>query len=127
MSTRVFFIKFTDVINNLAFLNDTNIIETQIYNLRNISQFAIQFLGALKPHKSIMLNPYLKLLNIHSNGNQLAEFHNVADNQKYAFESGLSAIVSFKNEIFTSLLFQYHSPKTACSGPKMVTIQMKVN
>ncbi|MGQ7868442.1 TonB-dependent receptor domain-containing protein [Sunxiuqinia sp. sy24] len=112
MAFRLFYHSISDAINKLTYINDSNFFETRIYNLGHIRQFGIQFSGALKLHEAISFNPYLKLLNIRPKKKRLAESYHMVNQKKLAFESGLSAIVSFKNNLSASLLFQYNSPKT---------------
>ncbi|TAJ04385.1 TonB-dependent receptor [Marinilabiliaceae bacterium JC017] len=111
ISTRLFYQKTSNVINSLTFINDSSMFETRLYNLGDIHQYGIQLSGALKLTKTIGINPYLKLFNLCTRGNTLAKQHNIENRQALAFESGLSAIVTFKHNLVASLLFQYNSPK----------------
>ncbi|MBE9481771.1 MAG: TonB-dependent receptor [Bacteroidetes bacterium] len=111
ISSRLFYNKVANAINNLTFINDTNVFETRVYNLGDIHQYGIQLSGALKLHKTFAFNPYLKLFNIYTERNNLAGQYNIENRHKIAFESGFSAIVTFKNDITASILFQYKSPK----------------
>jgi hypothetical protein len=109
-ASRLFYNKTTDAINDLTFINDTNAFETQVHNLGIIHQFGVQFSGALKLGKATF-NPYLRLFEVCTEGNSLAKQYNIRNKQELGFESGLSAIVSFKHELSLSLVFQYASPK----------------
>ena len=82
----------------------------RIANLGNLHGYGIKMTGALKLHKAIAVNPYLKLTDIYAAGNSLAKQYDIEDRQRIAFESGLSAIVTFKYDIVASLQFQYNSP-----------------
>ena len=112
ISLQLFSKKRIDAINQYTFINDTSIFETRVANLGDIHEYGIQIAGALKLHKAISINPYFKLFNINTAGNNLAKQYNIANRHKIAFESGLSAIVTFKYDIVASLQFQYNSPET---------------
>jgi hypothetical protein len=116
LSTRLFYNRVKDAINNLTFINDTAAFETRVYNLGAISQYGIQFTGALKLCKIISFNPYLKIYNLITNGNDLAKRFDVASRRHIEFESGISTVFSFKNDYSLSLVFQYSSPKNQIQG-----------
>lgn len=108
-TSRVFFNDVHNAIDNLTFINDTSAFETQVNNLGKMNQYGIQFLGTIKWGMATF-NPYLQIFNLHSYGNSLAKQHKVEDRQNLAFNSGLSAILTFKHEFSLSLVFQYASP-----------------
>jgi outer membrane receptor protein involved in Fe transport len=110
ISMQVFYRERTDAINHYTFVNDTGIIETRVANLGDIHGYGIQMSGALKLTKAIAINPYLKLTDIFTRGNSLAKQYDINDRHRLAFESGLSAIVTFKYDIIASIQFQYSSP-----------------
>lgn len=116
ISSRLFYSNTTNAINNLTFINDTNVFETRVYNLGEILRYGIQLSGSLKPYKSIALNPYIKVFDIYTIGNKIAGQYNIENRHKIAIESGLSAIITFKRDITASLLFQYNSPETDIQG-----------
>ncbi len=109
ISSRLFYSSTTNAINNLTFINDTNVFETGVCNLGEILRYGIQLSGSLKPYKSIALNPYIKVFDIYTMGNDLAGQYNIENRHKIAIESGLSAIITFKHNVTASLLFQYNS------------------
>jgi hypothetical protein len=111
ISLQLFYKERTDAINHYTFISDTGIFETRIANLGNIHEYGIQMEGALKLHKAIAINPYFKLFNICTIGNNLAKQYDINNRQRIAFESGLSAIVTFKYDIVASFRFQYTSPE----------------
>jgi outer membrane cobalamin receptor len=110
ISLRLFYLDRSDAINNYIFINDAGIFETRVANLGNIHGYGIQMAGALKFHKAIALNPFLKLTDIFTTCNNLAKQYDINSRHKMAFETGLSAIVTFKYDIVASLNFQYASP-----------------
>ena len=110
ISLRLFYLDRSDAINDYSFINDAGIFETQVANLGNIHGYGIQMAGALKIHKAIAINPFLKLTDIILQDNNLAKQYDINNRHKMAFESGLSAIVTFKYDIVASLQFQYNSP-----------------
>ena len=68
ISMQLFYRERTDAINHYTFVNDTGIIETRVANLGEIHGYGIQMSGALKLHKAIAINPYLKLTDIFTTG-----------------------------------------------------------
>jgi hypothetical protein len=114
-ASRLFCNKTTDVINNLMFINDTNAFEQQVHNLGTINQLGVQFSGTLKIGL-VTLNPYIKIFDLQTSGNSLAKQYAITDKNHLGFESGLSAIASFKNDIASSLTFQYNSAKNDIQG-----------
>lgn len=109
-SAKLFYKKRANAINHYMFVNDTNIFETRIGNLGKIQGVGIELSGALKLSNAIALNPYVKLSNIETQTNTLAQQYNINNRQKLVFESGLSAIVTFKYDITASMQLQYSSP-----------------
>ena len=110
ISMQLYYRERTDAINHYTFVNDTGIIETRVANLGDIHGYGIQMSGALKLTKAIAINPYLQLTDIFTRGNSLAKQYDINDWHRLAFESGLSAIVTFKYDIIASFQFQYNSP-----------------
>jgi hypothetical protein len=111
ISFQLFYKKRADAINHYMFINESDIFENRVDNLGNIHEYGIQMTAALKLHKAIDINPYFKLFSINTIGNSLAEQYNIVNRKRVAFESGLSAIVTFKYDIVASLQFQYNSPR----------------
>ena len=109
-SAQLFYKKRANAINHYMFVNDTNIFETRIGNLGKIQGAGIELSGALKLSNAISLNPYFRLYNIETETNNLAKQYDITNRQKLVFESGLSAIVTFKYDITASMQFQYSSP-----------------
>ena len=111
ISFQLFYKNRADAINHYMFINEADIFETRVDNLGDIHEYGIQMTGALKLHKAIAINPYFKLFSISTIGNNLAKQYNIDNTHGIAFESGLSAIVTFKYDIVASLQFQYNSPE----------------
>jgi hypothetical protein len=110
-TSRLFLNDAHNVMDNLTFINDTNAFETQVNNLGRINQFGIQLLGTIK-WGIATFNPYFKIYGLQTVGNNLAKQHGVNDKKNPGFDSGLSAILSFKHEFSLSMVFQYASPTT---------------
>jgi len=110
ISSELFYKGRTNAINQYTFINNAGAFETGVANMGNIQGYGIQISGALKLNKAIAINPYLSLAEIYTRGNNLAAQYNIADKHRIAFESGLSAIVTFKYNITASLQFHYNSP-----------------
>jgi hypothetical protein len=115
IATRLFFNRVTNTINNLTFINDTSAFETQPQNMGTISQYGLQFSGSLKL-SILTFNPYIKISELYTNCNQLAKDYSIDDKNSLQFESGLSAIASFRHDLTFSLTFQYSSAKMDFQG-----------
>jgi hypothetical protein len=115
VASRLFYSDATNAISNLTFLNDTNAFETQVYNMGTLHQYGVQFSGTVKFGIGT-INPYLKLFELSSSGNSNAKEYGVENRNNIAFESGLSAILSFKHDISLSAMFQYASPNNNIQG-----------
>ncbi len=115
-STRLFYNNVSNAIGNLTLINDTSAFESRVYNLGAISQYGIQFTGALKIGKIISFNPYFKIYNLITNGNSLAKQFDIKNRHQVEFESGMSAVFSFRHDYSLSLVFQYSSPKNQIQG-----------
>ena len=105
ISTRVFWQQFNNFIQPFSFINDEGIFTTQTQNMGNVSQYGVQVKGSLKLHKMLTVNPYLKVFNIRSRTNRFAPEE---DSENIAFESGLSALIAFKNNWSASFQVQYN-------------------
>jgi hypothetical protein len=116
ISFQLFSKKKADAVNQYTFINDADIFETRVANLGDIHEYGIQITGALKLHKAIAVNPCFKLLNIYTTGNDLSKQFDIANRHKTAFESGLSAIVTFKYDIVASFQFQYNTSEIDIQG-----------
>ena len=114
-ASRLFYNRTTDAISNLIFINDNGIFETQVQNLGTINQYGLQFSGSLKL-SILTLNPYIKLSGLYTSGNNMAREYSIGNRKSLAFESGLSAIASFKHDITITLTLQYSSPKNDIQG-----------
>jgi hypothetical protein len=110
VSLRLYFLERSGAINHFTFINDAGIFETQVANLGYIHGYGIQTAGTLKITKAIAINPFLKFTEIFTSGNYLAKLYDINNRHKFAFEAGLSAIVTFKYDVVASLQFQYSSP-----------------
>lgn len=109
---RLFYNEINHTMSNLTFLNDTSAFETDRQNLGTISQAGFQFSGTLKLGIAT-LSPYLQLYRLSTAGNELAKQYQVKNKNVWGFESGLSAILSFRYDISFSVNFQYSSPKNS--------------
>jgi len=117
---QLFYKKSSDAINNYTFINDTSVFETHIGNLGDIRNYGIQMSGAFKLHKAITINPYIKLSDMAAIVNNIAKQYNIENRHGIAFESGLSAILTFKYDIAASLQFQYTNPVIAIQNTSFV-------
>ena len=110
ISSSLFYNKLSGAINTLTLINDDNYFETHVCNLGDIHKYGIQVSGSINLNKSIAINPYLKIFDIYTHGNDIAIKNNIKERHNMAMESGISAIVSFKKDITASFVFQYNTP-----------------
>ncbi len=110
ISMKIYYLERSNAINHYTFVDGSGIIETRVANLGYIQGYAFQTEGALKLNKAIAINPFLNLTDIFTTGNSLAKQYAIDDRYRIQFQSGLSAIVTFKYDIVASFQFQYNSP-----------------
>lgn len=109
ISYRIFYERRTNAINNLTVLNEGGF-ETQLQNLGEISQLGIQFSGSLKLG-SLAITPSFILYNQSTFGNSLAKQNNIDNRNSWAFEAGISSVMSFKHDFALSGTLQYSTVK----------------
>lgn len=110
LSTRLFFNRADNVINNLTLVNGSGIFESSYHNLGYMSQYGIQFSGSLKAGP-LTLNPFIRIYDFFTSGNELARNHNIESRRKAGLESSMSVIMSFKHDLAFSGTFQYNTSK----------------
>lgn len=110
ISSRFFYETRTDAINNLTYLNESNLFETQVQNLGSIQQYGLQLTGVLKIG-IITISPSFRLYNQSTFGNSLAKQNGIENKNNLVFESGISGILSFKNNFALSVIFQHETAK----------------
>jgi hypothetical protein len=115
IASRLFYNRTTDVINYLLFINDISAFETNVQNLGTIDQLGMQFSGTMKIGL-LTLNPYVKIYDLHTAGNNLAKYYLIGNKNSVGLESGLSAIATFKHDIACSLSLLYNSAKNDIQG-----------
>ncbi|MFP4555425.1 MAG: outer membrane beta-barrel protein [Bacteroidales bacterium] len=115
VSTRLFYENMNNAINNLTFLNESNIFETQQHNLGSIYQLGMQFLGSLK-FGSLTLSPSIRFYNQLTNGNSLAKHYNIEKRTNWVIDAGFSSVLSLKNDFALSGTFQYSTVKYKIQG-----------
>lgn len=110
VSSRLFYEKKTNVINNLTFLNVSSVFETQLQNLGKIQQYGIQLSGSLK-FGLLTFNPSVRLYCQSTFGNSLSKQYGVKNREILVFEPGFSSVLSFKHDFAFSMIFQYSTAK----------------
>lgn len=111
ISSRIFFQKTTQTINKLTVMNDNNMFETLFHNLGSTQQYGIQFTGAWAFGKSFSLRPYVKIFDLQTFPNEFAMDNGIVKKRELEFESGLSAILTLKNNLTATMRYQYNSPR----------------
>lgn len=110
ISSRLFYETISDAINNLTYLNLSNLFVTQVQNLGSIHQYGLQLTGALKMGM-LTINPSFRLYNQSTLGNSQAKQYGIENKNNLVLESGISTILSFKNDFALSVIFQYETAK----------------
>jgi hypothetical protein len=108
-SSRLFYSRTNNAINNLTNYNDSYVFETQVQNLGTIDQYGVQLLGSYTLGR-ITFNPYLRVFELQTTANDLAKQNGVGNRHRPGFDSGLTTMMSFNHDIAVSLVFQYASP-----------------
>lgn len=108
ISSRLFYETITDAFNNLTYLTNSNLFVTQVQNLGSIHQYGLQLTGALKMGM-LTISPSFRLYNQSTFGNSLAKQYGIENKNNLVFESGISSILSFKNDFALSVIFQYET------------------
>ncbi len=110
ISAKLFYETKSDVINNLTYLNDSNLFVTQVQNSGDIHEYGLQLTGALK-FGILSINPSFRLYNQLTRGNNTARLYGIEDKANLVFESGISSILSFRKDFAFSVIFQYSTVK----------------
>lgn len=110
ISCRIFYERKRDAINNLTVLNEGSGFETQLQNLGEISQIGVQFSGSLK-FGQLAITPSFVLYNQSTFGNSLAKQNNIGNRNNWAFDAGISTVMSFKHDFALSGTLQYSTVK----------------
>jgi hypothetical protein len=110
ISYRLFYENTSNAINNLTFLNDSAVFETQLQNLGDIHQLGIQFLGSLK-FGPLTVSPSVRFYNQSTSGNNLAKQYNIENRNNWVFDAGFSFVLSFKHDFAFSGTLQYSTVK----------------
>jgi hypothetical protein len=116
LTSRLFYDKQTDAIQNLTKINENGIFETRSYNLGDIHQFGIQFTGSMNLTKNGGITFYLKLFDVHSIPGGPALQENIAERHRFTREAGFSAYSNFGRGFSASGTCQYLSPMNQIQG-----------
>lgn len=106
----LFYERITNVLGNLTTVSSSNIFETQIQNMGTIQQYGVQLLGTFR--YGILSTSYsLRLYHQQATPSSLPRKYSVDANEKMVFDSGVSAILSFKHSFALSAILQYSTTK----------------
>lgn len=115
-SARLFYNRNSNVIGNLFIINDSLVFKRNFTNTGTIHQSGLQLSGTFTIGRIFSVVPYLKFYSNYSDVNNTAKQYSISDRQQLVFEPGLSSIISFKNDINVSMVFQYSSPRNSIQG-----------
>ncbi len=110
ITVRLFYESITDAIQNMSYINNSNIFVVQPNNLGSIHQYGLKLTGVLKLGM-LSINPSLALYQQETNSNHLAHNFGIENKKNIVFESGFSSIISFKNNFTLSAILQYSTSK----------------
>lgn len=111
LSTRLFYSHYTNAINRLTLVNDSNLFQTNIYNAGEIKQLGIQLSRALKLGKILAFNPYIKIYQYQTVPDAIARQYQIGEKKKITYQMGLSAIASFHRDWTAAFRMQYYHPQ----------------
>lgn len=112
LNTGLFYTRKRDVIESLTLLSEEIFLKKEIHNLGSLHQLGINTSGSFKLHERISLNPHIRFYRTQTQGNDLAQMHQITNKQAFNFESALSAVFLMKNDLALSVSAQYNSPLT---------------
>jgi hypothetical protein len=110
ISSRLYYESVSSAINNLTFLNDSSVFETQEQNLGTIHRYGVQISGSMK-FGPFTFTPSVRLYNQLTQGNSLAKQYGVKNRHNWVLESGFSSVLSFRHDFAFSVIFQYATAK----------------
>lgn len=110
ISYRLFYTCITDAINNITFLHDSPMFMTKSFNAGNIHQYGVRFTGSLKIGV-LTISPSVQFYNVSTQVKDDLKHYGIGNRNKPVFESGISSILSLKNDLSLSMNFQYSTPK----------------
>ncbi|MCF8303362.1 MAG: TonB-dependent receptor family protein [Bacteroidales bacterium] len=111
LAATLFWENTSNVIDRMSFINNKQQLQIETANMGTMRQYGLQLIGSLKLTGQITLNPYLKGYRYNVSMNQAAMEKGLDDKSGWAYESGLSAMMSFKHDFSVSAIFSYNSPQ----------------
>ncbi len=105
-SGQLFYTGSKNSIGSFTRLNNSNLLETKIDNSGAIHDFGARFTGNFKLFESVSFNPYLRLFERLSQPNKSARLNGLHNRKQFVSQYGFSAIVTLKNNITASLIYQ---------------------
>lgn len=107
---RTFYHSRTDVINELARVDENEKLYTQLFNSGRIQQYGGQLTGTFSIGQAIQMQSYLKLFRVFTRASSIALYHDLENQQKTAYEIALSGNASLPYGFVISAQFTYNSP-----------------
>ncbi|HEX2919718.1 MAG TPA: outer membrane beta-barrel protein [Bacteroidales bacterium] len=115
LSYRLFYTFITNAINSITFLKESPVVMTQVFNAGRIHQYGIRLTGSAK-FGILTFNPSLQFYNISTCAYERFLSYGIHDRNKPVFESAVSSVISLKDDLSFSLIFQYSTPKNNIQG-----------
>lgn len=110
ITSDIFYEAESNSINRYSEVTNNGLVETHVANLGSIRRIGAQFSGSFKVLRNITLNQWLRVYNMNTDGNDIAELKNIPARHRNVVETSISAIAAFRHAIALSLQFQYSSP-----------------
>lgn len=110
VSTRAFYTQSKEVISQLSWLKNEEILESGNFNLGTISQYGMQLTGAFSLGKKTGFNPVVRVFEVKTNPNTMGLENGLKASQKMAWHASISAYTLLPGEITASLVFNYSTP-----------------
>ncbi len=109
ISIGTFYKRSTNAIENTIVLDDSHLFEISTENLGNFKYYGIKLFGSLKLYKNVTLNPLIKVYNIKTHTNRLAQEIGIENKNSLALESGFSMATSLKHDFTLSAMLKHNS------------------
>ncbi len=107
LSVACFYSSSFNISENITFLSDSIIFESIYQNIASRRDFGLEFRGTLKPVKSVVVSPYLKLYHVGLLAISGYEQQRRMSRDGIVLESSLSFSSYFRHELALSVMFNY--------------------
>ncbi|MFO7977522.1 MAG: TonB-dependent receptor [Bacteroidales bacterium] len=110
VSSGIFYQEGRGVINFMSSLNDHGILEHKRQNMGMVTRYGLQMSAALSAGPAIGFNPAIKVFQVVSTPNGLAQSQGMIARRQIALSGSFSAFARLGRDYTASVIFQYASP-----------------